>query len=153
MGFGAWWCKEVMAVNDVGQREGDSRWQAGVVHPRSRRWHSGCSQAQGKLPDAVLHITAPQNMKVHLLFVRAVSGPLVYLAGVLVDERLAVSSPRALTAQKHSGVLDCIQSSTARRARDSFLPLCPGESPPACSAASSSGAPAQEGLAPVGDSP
>lgn len=104
MGFGAWWCKEVMAVNEVGQREEDSRWQAGVVHPRSRRWHSGCSQTPGKLPDAVLQVTAPQNMKVHLLFVRGVSGPLVYLEGtipgVLVDETLAMSSPRALAAQK-----------------------------------------------------
>lgn len=142
-----------MAVNDVGQREDDSCWQAGVVHPRSKRWHSGGSQAQGKLSDAVLQVTAPQNMKVHLLFVRGVS---VYLKGsmpgVLVDERLAMSSPRALTAQKHSGVLGCIQSSTARRARDSFLPLCPGESPPAV-LHPALGSPAQEGLAPVGDSP
>lgn len=131
MGFVAWWCKAVMAVNVVGQREGDSRWHAGVVRPRSRRWHSGCSQSQGKLPDPVLQIAAPQNMKVHLLVIRSVSGPLVYLEGsipgVLVDERLAMSSARALTAQKDSGVLGCIQSSTASRAREFSVPLlCPG---------------------------
>lgn len=145
-------------MNNVGQREGDSCWQACVVHPRSRRWHSGCSLAQGKLPGAVLQVTAPQNVKVHLLFIRGVGGSLVYpegsIPGVLVDERLAMSSPCALTAQKENHVLGCIQSSMATRVRDGFLSLYsarvrshPGVLHPAL------GSPAQQGLRPVGVSP
>ncbi|TRZ26591.1 hypothetical protein HGM15179_000532 [Zosterops borbonicus] len=44
--------------------------------------------------------------------------------GLLVDERLDMTQPCALTAQRDKGVLGCLQSSVASRAREGILSLC-----------------------------
>ena len=44
--------------------------------------------------------------------------------GVLVDEKLGVTQPCALTAQKANRTLGCIPSSVSSRAREGILPLC-----------------------------
>jgi len=44
--------------------------------------------------------------------------------GVLVDEKLSMTQPCVLTAQKADCILDCIQSSVASRSREGILPLC-----------------------------
>ncbi|KAJ7400827.1 hypothetical protein BTVI_101701 [Pitangus sulphuratus] len=43
--------------------------------------------------------------------------------GMLVDEKLDTTRPRALTTQKSNHVLGCIQSSVASRSREVILPL------------------------------
>ncbi|TRZ26595.1 hypothetical protein HGM15179_000536 [Zosterops borbonicus] len=43
---------------------------------------------------------------------------------LLVDERLDMTQPCALTAQRDKGVLGCLQSSVASRAREGILSLC-----------------------------
>ncbi|RMC19426.1 hypothetical protein DUI87_04037 [Hirundo rustica rustica] len=44
--------------------------------------------------------------------------------GLLVEERLDMTQPWALPAQKAKRVLGCIQSSMDSRAREGILPLC-----------------------------
>ena len=44
--------------------------------------------------------------------------------GVLADERLDMTQPWALTAQRAKRVLGCIQSPVASRVREGILPLC-----------------------------
>jgi len=61
--------------------------------------------------------------------------------GVLVDEKLNMTSQCALAAQKANRTLGCIPSSVGSRAREGILPLCPALlRPPPGSPASSSGA-------------
>ena len=53
------------------------------------------------------------------------SSPKEKHVGVLVDGKLTVSQPRALTAQKATRVLGCTQSSVGSRARGGLSPSAP----------------------------
>ncbi|TRZ09511.1 hypothetical protein HGM15179_017594 [Zosterops borbonicus] len=58
---------------------------------------------------------------------------------VLVEERLDMTQPRALTAQKAKYVLGSIQSTVGSRAWEGILPLCSALLRPTCRAASALG--------------
>jgi len=44
--------------------------------------------------------------------------------GVLGDNRVTMSQPRALAAKKANRILGCIRKSVASRSREVLLPLC-----------------------------
>ncbi|RMC05017.1 hypothetical protein DUI87_18198 [Hirundo rustica rustica] len=72
----------------------------------------------------------------------------------LVDEKLNMTQPCALIAQKAKCALGCTKSSVGCREREGILPLCSALlRDPTWNTAPSSGVPAQEGHGPVGVSP
>ena len=72
--------------------------------------------------------------------------------GVLGDEKLNMTRPCALAAQKANRILGCIKSSVASRAREGILPLRSGETQPGA-LRPPLGSSVQEGHGPVGDGP